>query len=79
MICKAQVLGIFTGTFKDEKGVEQIYNQLELLDQDAVRKEVLRVKIKPALVETAQPAIGKVAAVNLEYISGKLNFTGFAK
>ncbi|MBT1071621.1 hypothetical protein [Pelotalea chapellei] len=78
MRVKAQVLSIFSGTFKDEKGVEKPYYQLEVLDAEATKKEVLRLKLKSELLDTVAPSVGKIANINVDFVAGKLAFAGFA-
>lgn len=79
MNIKAQVLGVFSGEFEKEDGKIQPYHQLEVLDTEATKKEVLRLKLKSKLLDLVAPAVGKTANVCCDYVAGKLVFTGFVK
>lgn len=80
MQIKARIEGIYTGEYKDDKtGTMKPYHQIEVIDIEATKKEILRLKLKAELLDTVAPAVGKIANLNVDYSLGKLVFTGFSK
>lgn len=79
MKAKVQILSIYTGDFTNSEGKKQEYHQVECLDLEAQKKEVLRLKLKAELLDTVAPAVGKQALVNVDFSGGKLSFIGFDK
>lgn len=80
MKVKANVLSIFTGSFKDDKnGQEKAYYQLNIIDTEQKSPEVIKLKLKENLIEAAQTVVGKTALLDVSFSAGKVTFDGITQ
>ena len=80
MQVKARIEGIYSGEYDDVKtNSKKPYHQLEIIDTEATKKEILRLKLKAELLDLVSPAVGKIANINVDFQMGKLVFVGFVK
>ena len=79
MKMKANVLAVFSDTFTDDKTKEvKPYFQLEVIDTEARKKEVIRCKLKADQLDVANTLVGKVGHIDVEFLTGKIAFIGVA-
>lgn len=78
MKIKALVMGVFSGSFKNDSGQDVPYHQLQVIDTEAASKEVINLKLSSDKVEAVMGTTNKMANIDAYMMRGKLVFNSFA-